>query len=98
MQWLRPSRGQGSFCEFKGTASYWDLELNGLVTRVGWSYASPAGQYASLKDHLAFYATKVDECWVDEERVLAQPGDFYGGWITSHVRGPFKGGPGTLGW
>jgi hypothetical protein len=40
----------------------------------------------------------VDECWVDEQRVLAQPGNFYGGWITSHVKGPFKGAPGTMGW
>jgi len=27
-----------------------------------------------------------------------QEGGFYGGWITSRVVGPFKGGPGTLGW
>ena len=40
----------------------------------------------------------MDECTVDGERVSAQAGDFYGGWITSDVVGPFKGGPGTLGW
>jgi hypothetical protein len=40
----------------------------------------------------------VDEATVDGERVGAQPGDFYGGWITSAVTGPFKGGPGTAGW
>lgn len=27
----------------------------------------------------------------------AQAGDFYGGWITSDIEGPFKGEPGTLG-
>jgi hypothetical protein len=30
--------------------------------------------------------------------VTPQPGRFYGGWITSNVAGPFKGGPGTRGW
>ncbi|MFE5620610.1 hypothetical protein ACFQ8S_00835 [Streptomyces virginiae] len=30
--------------------------------------------------------------------VPPQEGDFYGGWITSEVRGRFKGGPGTLLW
>ena len=48
--------------------------------------------------HLAFHPAKVDECWVGDERATAQPGGFYGGWITSRVVGPFKGGPGTAGW
>jgi len=30
--------------------------------------------------------------------VHAQESDFYGGWITSDIEGPFKGGPGTSGW
>ncbi len=100
MHLLKPSPRQGSFCEFKGIASYWDLIVEGRsrLTGVAWSYASPSKKYASLKDHLAFYASKVDECWVDGEPVVAQPGDFYGGWITSRVKGPFKGAPGTLGW
>jgi hypothetical protein len=63
-----------------------------------WSYPAPSTAYVALKDYFAFYASMVDECWVDEERVLAQPGNFYGGWITSHVKGPFKRSPGTLGW
>jgi hypothetical protein len=40
----------------------------------------------------------MDAAWLDGERVLAQPGDFYGGWITADLAGPFKGGPGSLGW
>ena len=40
----------------------------------------------------------MDECLVDGERVVPQPGGYYGGWITSVVSGPFKGGPGTQGW
>ncbi len=111
MQLLRPSSRRGSFCEFKGSATYWNIDLTGahlpsgdpapstpIVPAAAWSYPDPSRSYLALRDHLAFYASKVDECTVDGERVQAQPGDFYGGWITSHLRGPFKGAPGTLGW
>jgi uncharacterized protein (DUF427 family) len=99
MEMLKASSRRGSFCEFKGVATYWNLTVIAeYVEDVAWSYASPSRSYLALKDFLAFYASRVDECWVDGERVVAQPGDFYGGWITSHVTGPFKGAPGTLGW
>ena len=54
--------------------------------------------YEALRDHLAFYPGRVDAAWMDDERVHAQEGDFYGGWITADLVGPFKGGPGTAGW
>lgn len=99
MHLLRPAPQRRSFCEFKGVATYWNLNLGDvLIEDVAWSYAAPTTPYASLKDHLAFYASKLDTCTVDGETVIPQPGDFYGGWITSHVTGPFKGAPGTLGW
>ena len=84
-----------SFCEFKGFADYWALDGG---QDVAWSYARPAEAYRALAGHLAFYASRVQECWVDDERVQAQAGDFYGGWITSNLRGPFKGAPGTRHW
>lgn len=83
-----------TFCEFKGTATYWDL---GGIDSVAWSYESPSPGYEEIRDWLAFYPSKVD-CFVGEEQVLPQEGDFYGGWITSEIEGPFKGGPGTWGW
>jgi uncharacterized protein (DUF427 family) len=96
---LRPSNNRQSFCEFKGLASYWDLVVEGTTVRdVAWSYAQPVAAYGQMAGHLAFYASKVDECWVGDERVVPQAGDFYGGWITKNLRGPFKGAPGTLGW
>ncbi len=100
MQYLHSSPQRGTFCEFKGVASYWNLAVAGTnpIPDVAWSYAAPSRAYADLKNYLAFYANKVDECWVDGEQVIPQPGDFYGGWITSHVKGPFKGAPGTMGW
>ncbi len=101
MEYLERSARASSYCEFKGSATYWSLALGAgarVVKDVAWSYASPTAKYAALRDHLAFYASRVDECYIDGERVQPQPGDFYGGWITSHVSGPFKGAPGTLGW
>lgn len=100
MRWMRESKRRGSFCEFKGVATYWDLAVPGaaVVEGAAWSYAAPTGSYAALKAYLAFYASRVDACFVDGEQVQPQPGDFYGGWITSHVSGPFKGSPGTMGW
>jgi uncharacterized protein (DUF427 family) len=88
-----------TFCEFKGTASYWTIDVNGKeAVSAAWSYASPSKGYEAIKDHLAFYPSKMDACYVDEEKVAPQAGDFYGGWITSDIVGPFKGERGTHGW
>ncbi|MGW8282938.1 MAG: DUF427 domain-containing protein [Gemmatimonadota bacterium] len=89
----------GSFCEWKGVARYWDLVIGARrIARAAWSYPDPATAFSALRDHLAFYAGPLDECTVDGEKVRAQPGAFYGGWITSDLTGPFKGGPETQGW
>ncbi len=86
-------------CEFKGRAAYWGLEVNGKsASSAAWSYPDPAAGFESIKDHLAFYPSKMDVCFVGEERARAQEGDFYGGWITENIVGPFKGGAGTWGW
>jgi len=91
--------GGGSFCERKGAAVYWDVVIGDvLLPRVGWSYPDPSPAFAMLRDHVAFYAGPFDRCCVDGETVVPQPGEFYGGWITSGVAGPFKGGPGSWGW
>jgi uncharacterized protein (DUF427 family) len=100
---LHRSQSRQSFCEFKGFATYWTLVLpSGEIRDVAWSYESPSLRYRALANHLAFYASRLAEqqfaCWVGDERVTPQEGDFYGGWITSNLRGPFKGAPGTRGW
>lgn len=95
---LRPARGQ-SFCEWKGTASYFDLVGGTIVAEAAaWGYPNPSPAFAALLDHVALYPAAVDRCTVDDEVVQAQPGDFYGGWITSRVVGPFKGEPGSRFW
>ena len=95
---LRRASGS-SFCEWKGAASYWDVVIGDeVLQRVGWSYASPSASFAILRNHIAFYAGPFDRCTVNGETAIPQPGAFYGGWITSGFAGPFKGGPGTMGW
>jgi uncharacterized protein (DUF427 family) len=87
-----------SFCEWKGVASYWTVRVaDQAAENAAWSYESPNPSFTSIKSHIAFYPSRF-ECYVDDERVKAQPGDFYGGWITHELAGPFKGSPGTWGW
>lgn len=98
MQYLHPTQ-KHSYCEWKGTASYYTLVVGEKqVINVGWYYRDPNANFAAIKDYVAFYPSKVDACYVDEEKVQAQAGDFYGGWITSDIVGPFKGGAGSWGW
>lgn len=88
-----------SWCEWKGRASYYSITVNGRqATNAAWFYPDPQNAYAAIRNHVAFYPQQMDACYVDGERVQPQPGGFYGGWITSDVVGPFKGGLGTAGW
>jgi len=88
-----------SVCEWKGHAQYFTLCVDGrTVERAAWSYPTPPPSFAALCNHLAFYAHKMDLCLVDDQKARAQPGNFYGGWITEDVVGPFKGEPGTWWW
>ena len=95
---LRPT-ARRSLCEWKGQATYFDVHVGGAVLPdAAWSYPAPSPPFASLRGHVAFYAAPFDECLVDGERVMPQPGDFYGSWITSREAGPFKGVPGSRFW
>ncbi|SDE83390.1 Uncharacterized conserved protein, DUF427 family [Blastococcus fimeti] len=89
----------GSWCEWKGAATYWDAVVGGRrIAEVGWSYEQPTPGFEHLAGAVAFYPARVDRATVDGEVVRPQPGEYYGGWITDDVVGPFKGAPGTLGW
>lgn len=95
---LRRAAGS-SMCEWKGAAKYWDVVAgDAVLERVGWSYPTPTPTFQILRDYLAFYAAPFDRCIVDGEIVVPQPGQFYGGWITGKVAGPFKGIPGSRFW
>jgi uncharacterized protein (DUF427 family) len=88
-----------TWCEWKGRAVYFDLVLNGRRSRnAAWAYPEPTACFHAIKDHLAFYATSVDAAFVGDIRVIPQPGDFYGGWVTPNLTGRIKGAAGTLHW
>ncbi|MEM9967981.1 MAG: DUF427 domain-containing protein [Pseudomonadota bacterium] len=88
-----------SFCEWKGVASYWNVDVNGATApRAAWSYARPTPAFREIEGYLAIYATSMDACFVGDSRVIPQPGNFYGGWVTENLRGQIKGAPGTEHW
>lgn len=88
-----------TYCEFKGAASYYAITVGDVTVEDGaWYYPEPSPGYEALRNHIAIYPGKMDACLVNGERVQPQAGDFYGGWITSDIVGPFKGEPGTQGW
>lgn len=90
---------RSTYCEFKGEARYLTVTSGSAVAEdAAWTYDAPTAGYRELTGHVAFYPDAMDECRVDGEIVRPQPGNFYGGWITSDVVGPFKGEPGTNGW
>lgn len=95
---LLRSNHHHTVCEWKGRASYYDLVLpDRVIGNVAWGYPEPTHEFEALKDYLSFYPAKV-HCTVDGEKAEPQAGGFYGGWITSHVAGPFKGPTGTWHW
>jgi uncharacterized protein (DUF427 family) len=95
---LKVAQG-GSWCEWKGEATYWDAVVDGRrVPALGWSYEDPSPGFEHLRGAVAFYPGRVDRATVDGEQVRPQAGGFYGGWITDEVVGPFKGDAGTSRW
>jgi uncharacterized protein (DUF427 family) len=86
-----------SVCEWKGVAEYWTLSSDSKMGVVGWSYPEPKPAFEQIRGYIAFYPA-VMVCYVSGERVRPQPGQFYGGWITGEIVGPFKGEPGTEYW
>ena len=98
MRCLLPAEGR-SLCEWKGQAAYFDVVVHGRrAARAAWHYPAPTPDFEAIAGYLCFYASKMDACFVDGELVRAQEGDYYGGWITSDIVGPFKGAAGTGFW
>jgi len=88
-----------TFCEWKGVCSYYDVVVEDKLAIAGaWRYPSPSRAFVGIEDCYCFSARLMDACYVNGEQVTPQPGEYYAGWITSDIVGPFKGGPGTMGW
>ncbi|KAH7358670.1 hypothetical protein B0T11DRAFT_284952 [Plectosphaerella cucumerina] len=88
-----------TFCEWKGSATYYAITSPGdsaeTVSNRIWSYDNPTGGFEPIRGYLSFYAGPWD-CFVDGEKVEPQPGDFYGGWVTSEIEGIVKGRHGNF--
>lgn len=98
MQYLQPTP-RSTYCEWKGQAGYYSVVVGDRhLPNAAWYYANPTPQFTPIKNYVAFYPHLMDTCYVDDEQVQSQAGDFYGGWITRDIVGPFKGGAGTWGW
>ena len=98
MKYFLPS-DRRSLCEWKGAASYYTIKVHDKTAlHAAWYYPNPTPSFESMRNHIAIYPQNMDNCFVDGEVVQSQPGDFYGGWVTSDIVGPFKGEPGTEGW
>jgi len=94
---IEPVRGS-TYCEWKGTATYYDAVAGGQrAGRAAWGYLDPTGPFAAIAGFISFYPALVI-CRLGEEPVLPQPGGFYGGWVTAEITGPIKGEPGSLLW
>jgi uncharacterized protein (DUF427 family) len=90
---------QTTYCEWKGHGAYYSVVVGDRqLINVAWYYPEPTPAFAAIKDYVAFYAAPMDACYVDGEKVEPQPGNFYGGWITADIVGPFKGIEGSWGW
>ena len=88
-----------TFCEWKGIAEYYNYDYgNELIENVAWYYPNPNPDFLAIRRYVSFYSSKFNKCLVNNCLVLNQPGDFYGGWITSDLIGPFKGTKGTEEW
>jgi len=59
-EYFKPSKTH-SYCPWKGSASYYNIEVNGIVIQDGaWYYPEPKDRFLSNKDYVAFYKNKPD--------------------------------------
>ena len=90
---------RAGICEWKGQARLFDVQGgDSRAPGAAWTYPDPTPNFRDIAGYVAFYAGAMEGCFVGAARVTPQPGSFYGGWITPGIIGPFKGGPGTMGW
>lgn len=94
-----PQAKGSSLCEWKGVAAYFDVVTQTMTApSAAWSYAQPTPDFLPIAGYMAFYAAQMEACFVGTERVIPQPGGFYGGWVTSNLDGIPKGARGTEHW
>ncbi|ASC72362.1 uncharacterized protein XM38_033190 [Halomicronema hongdechloris C2206] len=97
-EYFTPTRRRTA-CEWKGAAAYFTITVGDRrAEHAAWCYPQPTPAFQAIQHYIAVYPNQMDACYLNDEQVQAQAGDFYGGWITQDIVGPFKGGAGTWGW
>ena len=97
MDLLRPNSAR-TYCEWKGYAGYFDFDDGERrIDRIAWAYPDPKPGFEAIRDHLAFYAGKVDQAWVGDEQATPQPGTLLRRLGDQPRRGPVQGGAGLRG-
>lgn len=91
-----------TLCEWKGAGVHHDVVVGGRrIRHAAFSYPDPLTDLGRGFERIAgwfgFYPARL-ACFIADERVSAQPGGVYAGWVTSRTRGPIKGAPGTEDW
>ncbi|MEZ5259790.1 MAG: DUF427 domain-containing protein [Ilumatobacteraceae bacterium] len=91
---LVPTAGS-STCEWKGRARYWALAAL-FRGPGGVELHEPFPEFVAITGYLALPGS---HRVLDRRRASPpQPSEFYGGWVTDEIVGPFKGEPGTGHW
>ena len=83
-----------SVCEWKGAAQ--SITVAGR-TDAAWRYVNMFPEFSQLYQWVSFYPAILD-CFIGNEQASPQPGEYYGGWVTTNLGGPIKGEPGSESW
>ena len=83
----RGANGRGR----RATSTWWPTRRSRAAA---WTYLTPTAGFEPIAGAVAVMAAAVDRCTVNGERSRPQPGGFYGGWVTSWVRGRSRASPG----
>lgn len=71
------------WCNWRGKGQYFDVVVPGFrAKKAAWCFPAPGIGFESLKDYVAFDASRMDACFIDGVRVKEHAG-VHGGWVLT---------------